>query len=181
MINFQPITGVVNYGFSNYKVYADLDKVQASFKEGTTQPRPTSLTKDADKLTVASYNVENFSANTSGSETPDEKAQNVARAFVQDMHNPDIVGLLEIQDNNGQAKGPDDADASESYARLIQEIKKAGGPTYAYANIDPEYNQDGGAPDANIRVGFLYNPARVSMVDGKHGTRRKRHPMKMVN
>ncbi|MBR3062897.1 MAG: endonuclease/exonuclease/phosphatase, partial [Exiguobacterium sp.] len=38
--------------------------------------------------------------------------------------------------------------------------------TYKYVNIDPENNQDGGAPDANIRVGFLYDPERVSLTEG---------------
>ncbi|MFA1822613.1 5'-nucleotidase C-terminal domain-containing protein [Virgibacillus oceani] len=165
----EPIEGVVNYGYGNYKVYADLDEVEAVFEEGDTQPDPTTtINKDDDKLTVANYNVENFSANTS--ETSAQKAGDIARAFVNDMENPDIVGIVEVMDNNGQTQGPDDADASESYERLIDEIRNQGGVDYDYVNIDPEYNQDGGAPHGNIRVGFLYNPDRVSLVDGEHGT-----------
>lgn len=166
----ESITGVVNYGFSNYKVYADLDEVSAAFKEGDTQPNTTTIEKDEDKLSIASYNVENFSANTNANETPDAKAKNIARAFVDDMESPDIIGVIEVQDNNGQSQGPDDADASKSYERLIKEIKAKGGPEYDYANIDPEYNKDGGAPHGNIRVGFLYNPDRVSLTEAKHGT-----------
>src|SRR5699024_1935467 len=30
-------------------------------------------------------------------------------------------------------------------------------------------NADGGKPTGNIRVGFLYNPERVSMTDADHG------------
>ena len=37
---------------------------------------------------------------------------------------------------------------------------------YQYVNIDPVNNQDGGAPNANIRVGFLYNPERVTLTEG---------------
>ncbi len=55
---------------------------------------------------------------------------------------------------------------NESYERLIQAIVDAGGPRYSYLNIDPVNNADGGAPNANIRVGFLYNPARVSLPEG---------------
>src|SRR5699024_1414937 len=137
----EEVTGVVNYGFNNYKIYSDLEDLEVAFEEGDTQPETTSIVKDDDKLTVAAYNVENFSANSSSNETPDEKAENIARAFVQDMESPDIVGVIEVQDNNGQNQGPNDADASESYMRLIDEIERAGGPTYDYVNINPEYNQ----------------------------------------
>ncbi|WP_373895427.1 5'-nucleotidase C-terminal domain-containing protein [Virgibacillus sp. CBA3643] len=164
----EPVDGVVNYGFGNYKVYANLEEVESVFEEGDTQPEQTSIEKDDAKLTVATYNVENFSANES--ETSQQKAEDIARAFVSDMENPDIVGIVEVMDNNGQEQGPDGANASESYERLIDEIRNQGGPDYDYANIDPAYNQDGGAPHGNIRVGFLYNPERVSLTDGEHGT-----------
>ncbi|MUV37248.1 Endonuclease YhcR [Lentibacillus sp. JNUCC-1] len=164
----EAITGVVNYGYGNYKVYSNLDEVKSVFKEGNTEPQKTTITKEADKLTVASYNVENFSNNKS--ETPPKKAENIAKAFVDGMNSPDIIGIVEVMDNNGQDKGPNDADASESYERLISEIKAQNGPTYEYANINPEYNKDGGAPNGNIRVGYLYNPDRVTMIDGQKGS-----------
>ncbi|SFB11195.1 LPXTG-motif cell wall anchor domain-containing protein [Lentibacillus halodurans] len=164
----ETVDGVVNYGYGNYKVYADLEDAESVFEEGDTKPEQTSIVKDEDKLTVATYNVENFSANDR--ETSPQKAESIARAFVSDMNIPDIVGIVEVQDNNGQDEGPQDADASESYQRLIDEIKNQGGPDYDYANIDPAYNQDGGAPHGNIRVGFLYNPERVSLMDGDAGT-----------
>ncbi|WP_182199825.1 S-layer homology domain-containing protein [Paraliobacillus salinarum] len=163
-----PLSGVVMYGYGNYKVYTDLSDAEKAFKEGSTKPEKTDIVKAEDELTVASYNVENFSNNTS--QTSEQKAQNIARAFVEDMNSPDIIGVVEVQDNNGQDEGPDNADASESYQRLIEDIEGRGGPTYAYANINPEYNQDGGAPGGNIRVGYLYNPDRVSLTDAEHGT-----------
>ena len=98
------------------------------------------------------------------SETSDDKAQKLARAFAKDMQNPDIIGVTEVQDNNGAKAG--DSAANESYERLIAEIEKAGGVKYEYVNIDPVNNADGGAPNANIRVGFLYNPDRVKLTKG---------------
>ncbi|SFD86155.1 hypothetical protein SAMN05216238_1053 [Lentibacillus persicus] len=160
-----PMTGVVNYGYQNYKIYADLADMENAHSAGPAEPETTTIKKRDDELTVASYNLENFSNNASSGETPDAKAEKLARAFAHDMESPDIVGVTEVQDNNGQDAGPDDADASESYERLIDEIEEAGGVSYDYANINPEYNEDGGAPDANIRVGFLYNPDRVSLAD----------------
>src|SRR5699024_5418385 len=107
-----------------------LEDIEVAFEEGETEPKETILKQDRDKLSIAAYNVENFSANTS--ETSEEKAANIARAIVQDMHAPDIVGLIEMQDNNGMDSGPEDADASETFTRLIQVIEEAGGPTYDY-------------------------------------------------
>lgn len=161
----EAVTGVVNYGFGNYKVYADLADLEGAFKEGPTQPKGTKIEKDEDKLTVAAYNVENFSANTS--ETPKAKAENIAKAFVDNMNSPDIIGIVEVMANNGQASTS--PEAHKSYERLVDEIKTVGGPAYEFANIDPEFNKDGGAPGGNIRVGYLYNPERVDFVEGKHG------------
>lgn len=45
----------------------------------------------------------------------------------------------------------------------------AGGPAYRWRQIDPQNNQDGGQPGGNIRVGFLFNPKRVSFVDRPGG------------
>lgn len=159
-----PIIGVVGYSFQNYKIYVSLDEMKKAHIKGNAKPEQTTIKYDDEKLTVASYNLENFSNNKSSNETPDAKAQKLARAFAKDMNSPDIIGVTEVQDNNGQLTG--DAKANESYERLIAEIEKAGGVKYRYVNIDPENNKDGGAPNANIRVGFLYNPERVSLTEG---------------
>lgn len=155
------IVGVVGYSYQNYKIYANLAAMQNAHVKGSVTPEQTHIVKDDKKLTIGSYNLENFSNNTK--ETSADKAAKLARAFVKDLQSPDIVGVTEVQDNNGASAG--DAAANESYERLINEIVKAGGVKYAYANIDPVNNADGGAPDANIRVGFLYNPERVTLAD----------------
>ncbi len=161
------IIGVVNYGFQNYKIYADLADLKAKHTAGDVQPEQTTIEYKEDQLTVASYNLENFSNNRASNETPEEKVEKLARAFVRDMKNPDIVGVTEVQDNNGQV---DDGttDASGSYQRLIDKIKSIGGVEYQFTNVDPANNGDGGAPGANIRVGFLYNPERVSLTGGEN-------------
>lgn len=157
-----PITGIVGYSYQNYKIYADLNDMSQKLVKGSTTPEKTSLKKDEKKLTIASYNLENFSNNTG--ETSNEKAKKLARAFVHDMEKPDIIGVTEVQDNNGSSAG--NSEANQSYERLIKTIKDAGGPEYKYLNIDPVNNADGGAPNANIRVGFLYNPERVGLPEG---------------
>lgn len=161
-----PITGVVGYSFQNYKIYVSLDEMKAAHTKGNAMPEKTTIVKAEDKLTIASYNLENFSNNTKT--TTADKARKLARAFAIDMQNPDIIGVTEVQDNNGPDAG--DSKAAASYERLIQAIKDAGGFQYEYVNIDPVNNEDGGQPNANIRVGFLYNPARVTLTEGApHG------------
>ena len=44
-----------------------------------------------------------------------------------------------------------------------------GGPHYQYIDVAPEDKKDGGAPGGNIRVGFLYNPERVTLTPGTPG------------
>ena len=58
-----PITGVVGYSFQNYKIYVALDEMKAAHKKGNATPEKTTIVKADDKLTIASYNLENFSNN----------------------------------------------------------------------------------------------------------------------
>lgn len=158
--------GVLGYGFGNYQIWTDETDVP-EIVEGETQPEQTWIENADDKLTVSTYNVENFSADPN--HTSDEKAQRIAESFVNDLNSPDIIAMVEVQDSDGPiASG--NPDASESYERLIEDIQAAGGPEYAWTDIAPEYNQDGGQPGGNIRVGFLYNPERVDLSEGTKGT-----------
>ncbi|MFO3701820.1 endonuclease/exonuclease/phosphatase family protein [Staphylococcus felis] len=161
-----PLTGVVGYGYQNYKVLIDTQDMKKAYQDSHHFPKGTTIEPSQNKLTVASYNLENFSNNTSS--TSDDKAQKIAKGIVTHMKKPDIIGVTEVQDNNGPDEG--NADADQSYQRLIRSVIAAGGPTYRYVNIDPEPNEDGGQPNANIRVGFLYNPNRVTFNDTiQHG------------
>ena len=157
------ITGVVSYGFSNYRIFSDRASLP-ELKEGSLKQEKTKFKEHAKKLTVASYNVENFSPSVSP-----EKTTKLAKAIAENLNQPDIIGLTEVQDNDG-ASNSGNTDASESYQVLIEKIRELGGPAYAYTDIAPNNNEDGGAPGANIRVGFLYNPERVSLVDAPKGT-----------
>lgn len=157
------IKGVVSYSFSNYKVLSNKSDLPPLI-EGPTARETTTITPDPEKLTIASYNVENFSA-----KADDAKVTKLAQAIVQNLKQPDIIGLAEIQDNDGETDSGN-TNADQSFAKLINKIKELGGPEYAYTDIAPENNKDGGAPGGNIRVGFLYNQDRVSLVEGIKGT-----------
>src|SRR5690606_12889139 len=158
--------GVLGYGFGNYQIWTEESELPAIVDGGTT-PEETWIENKEDELTVAAYNVENFSADPS--HTSDAKAQRIAESFVDDLNSPDVIVMVEVQDNDGPIAS-NNSDASASYERLITDIETAGGPTYAWTDIAPEYNQDGGQPDGNIRVGYLYNPKRVTLSEGTKGT-----------
>ncbi len=157
------IAGVVSYNYSNYKVLTDKNELPELVKGETTRDT-TTISADSEKLTIASYNVENFS-----SKTDDAKVTKLAKAIVESLKQPDIIGLTEMQDNNGETDDGTTA-SDESFQTLIAKISELGGPTYAYTDIAPEDKQDGGVPGGNIRVGFLYNKDRVSLAEGTKGT-----------
>lgn len=157
------IKGVMSYGYSNYKVLTKKDSLPP-LVEGSNAREITSIVPADGKLTVASYNVENFSPKVDPA-----KVTRLAEAIVKNLKNPDIIGLTEVQDNDG----PTDSgttDASESAALLIETIKNLGGPTYKYTDIAPADKKDGGQPGGNIRVGFLYNENRVELMEGTKGS-----------
>ncbi|MEM6855242.1 MAG: endonuclease/exonuclease/phosphatase family protein [Planctomycetota bacterium] len=152
------VTGVVDYAFGDYELLL----TQAPVLVGGGGARETSgLRGSKNRLTVASYNVLNLDP----FDGPN-KFNALAGDIANGLNSPDIVALQEIQDSDGP--GLDfrlDADATA--AALIAAIENAGGPTYEYVDVPPpNANIDGGEPTGNIRVGYLYNPARVDLVPG---------------
>ena len=160
------IIGVVTYKNKTYKI--DPSSVPA-IQDGGLKREVSKIYPSEDKLTIASYNIENFSANSSGhDETPEEKVDKIANSFIKEVHSPDIITLIEVQDNNG---GVNDGtvDGVKSGEKLAQRIKTLGGPDYKYTEIAPVDGKDGGKPGANIRVAYLYNPKRVTLIGKEKG------------
>lgn len=150
------ITGVMGYAFGNFEVLP-LSEFQVQ-KAHPLVRETTDLIGGHGQLTVATMNVKNLDPRDG------RRFDKLAQIIVENLQLPDIIGLQEIQDNNGRS---DDGtvDASETYAKLISAIRTAGGPTYAFRDIAPANNQDGGQPGGNIRVGFLFRPSRVQCID----------------
>jgi predicted extracellular nuclease len=130
---------------------------------GTVQhnhlPRVRATAGDKHQLSVATYNVENLAPSD-----PAAKYQALAEGVVTNLASPDIVSLEEIQDNSG-ATDDGTVAADQTLTKLTAAIVTAGGPHYAWREIDPVDDKDGGQPGGNIRVAFLYDPSRVSFVD----------------
>jgi hypothetical protein len=150
------VVGVVDYSFGNFEV---LNTTPLAGTSGGLQREVTTLTGDHTNMTVATFNVENLDPGDGAA-----KFTALAEVIVTNLQSPDVVALEEVQDNNGPTK---DAvvDANATYTLLITAIMAAGGPGYEFRQINPVDDQDGGEPGGNIRVGFLFNPARVAFVD----------------
>lgn len=144
--------------YTNYGGYEIAATTLGTLVKGTTQPS-VAKPAHADQLSLATYNVENLAPSDGAS-----KFQKLAQGIVHNLASPDIVSLEEVQDNDGET---DDGvvDANVTLDELTAAIVAAGGPQYDWTQVDPVNDQDGGAPGGNIRIAFLYNPARTSLVD----------------
>lgn len=153
------IVGVLDYSFGNFKLLntAPLPPVTGALARESAAPA-------GDKqLSIATFNVENLDPSDVS------RFAQLAGLIVGNLSSPDILSLEEVQDNNG-ATNDSVVDANQTYTTLIAAITAAGGPTYEFRQINPVDDQDGGEPGGNIRVGFLFNPARVDFIDRPGGT-----------
>jgi hypothetical protein len=162
-----PVVGPLDYSFENYKIQA---LVTPTFVESPNEREVAGDAHPSD-LTVATFNVENLAAVNAQS-----KFDQLAGLIANNLGAPAIVGIEEVQDDNGAPPLPNsnngNVDASQTWAKLIAAIEDAGGPTYAFRQIDPVNNAEGGAPGGNIRVGFLFRTdlPHLSFVDRPGGT-----------
>lgn len=170
------VQGVVGYNFGWYEVQAT--RPITAEATGGLAPETTTLTGDRDHLTVGSINLENLDPkvedvnlvqNHDPANVDDDigsgKLDRLAEQIVSNMKAPDIVALQEVQDGDG-AEITGETSAAETARVLIEAIVAHGGPRYAYVDVAPENGTSGGQPGGNIRVGFLYNPDRVDLVEG---------------
>lgn len=152
------VEGVLDYDFGAFKlnVLETPELVDNELERQVTEPQ-------GEDLAVGTYNVENLHPDL-GEEVFARHAENIA----VNLESPDVVSLVEIQDNTG----PEDdgvVAADETLDFLVEEVSKAGGPDYEWRQIDPEDGADGGEPGGNIRVAYLFNPERVDFDDREGG------------
>ena len=161
-----PVTGVVSFAFGQYEVLAT--EPYTVVQPSALQPETSDLRGGADALTVATYNVLNLDPNDADGNTDvaDGQFAAVAGQVVRNLNAPDILGLQEIQDDDGAAN-TGVTSASSTLQTLADAIVDAGGPRYTA--IDNPFITDGetgGEPGGNIRVAFLYRDDRVDLVEG---------------
>ena len=177
------VTGVISYSFGNFEILPTEDFTPNITSSGL-QPESSSLSPGPDQLTIAAYNVLNLDPKVENISLVDDQDEDeidddlgdgrfdaIAAQIVNNLNSPDIIGLQEVQDNDGAEITAVTA-ADVTLQTLIDRIVAAGGPTYAFIDnpevlpIPDAVNTErptGGQPGGNIRTAFLYNPARVSV------------------
>ncbi|QID17534.1 PEPxxWA-CTERM sorting domain-containing protein [Nitrogeniibacter mangrovi] len=146
------VVGVLDYSFSNYKLQITS---APTVSRGALVPE-VAAPRAANRLAIASYNVENLAGNAASS-----RFDAIAQQIVGNLASPQLIALQEVQDNTGASN--DGVVASEqTLDRLTTAIKAAGGRDYGYVVIDPVNNADGGQPGGNIRNAYLYDKSTVS-------------------
>jgi uncharacterized protein len=152
------VTGILSYNFQNYEVLVT-EAVTVTTDVGALSREITALQGTANRLSMATYNVENL-------DPGDGKFTILASDIVLNLRAPDIISLNEIQDADG-AGGGTDLSGYVTAQGLIDAIAAIGGPNYVYTEVTPTTaNSTGGEPGGNIRNGFLYNADRVGYVAG---------------
>lgn len=154
------VTGVLDYGFGNYKFQVTQTPTVIDGGVQREKTTPSSVLQ----VSVATFNVENLDP----SDGP-AKFDGLAQAVVKNLASPDILGLEEVQDNDGAVNSGSTA-ADLTLNTLAAAIRKAGGPKYAWREIDPVDGAEGGEPGGNIRVAFMFRTDRpVKFVDRAGG------------
>lgn len=155
----QAIVGVVDYSYGNFKLQpiVKLTGISSNLERESARPAGD------DELSIASYNVENLDALDA-----ETRFSDLARNIVENLQSPDIVCLVEVQDNNGPF-ADEIVDADATYEKIINAIAALNGPEYQYRDIAPVVNQDGGEEGGNIRVGFLFRTDRGLRFIDKQG------------
>ena len=171
------VTGIVNYFGGEYEIDPS-GTVAVAASAAPLARETTNLIGTVSGLSYASFNLENL-APVATRATGDTDATYAAKQAIVDarfvthaneivnaLKSPDIIGVQEVQDADGENAGSDLSGAATAQ-KLIDAIAAAGGPVYRYVEVAPTAtNVSGGAPNGNIRNGFLFNTARVSYVEG---------------
>lgn len=152
------VTGIMSYNFNYYELLVT-EAVTITTDAGALPRETTALQGNADRISIAAYNVENL-------DPGDAKFNLLANDIVVNLRAPDVISLEEIQDADGAGNGTD-LSGTVTAQKLIDAIVTAGGPTYTYIEVAPSAaGTTGGEPGGNIRNGFLYRTDRVSYVTG---------------
>ncbi len=156
-----PIVGVMDYNFGNpflEVTSTGLTRIANGVTREVTDP------VQPGQLAISTFNFENLAP-----DNPQSKFDGLASLIVNNLRSPDLIAGEEVQDNSG-ATDNGVVDATQTLSKLTDAVVAAGGPRYAWREIDPVDDADGGQPGGNIRQVFLFRTDRgLSFVDRAGG------------
>nr|VWP01052.1 Small G-protein Ras2 [Ganoderma boninense] len=159
-MQFSDITGVVVYQFGFYYLVPFTAPKVVSTPSSVIPPATIVPSDDECTITLGDYNIENMAPNSSHMPT-------VANHIANFLNTPDIMFVQEVQDNSGPT---DDGVviANLTLTNLSNAVQSAGNASavYNFTEISPVNDQDGGEPGGNIRVAYLFNTTKFSLVPG---------------
>ena len=150
------ITGIIQYSFGFYSILP-LAAPTVKSSRSPSLPPPTGIKSKGrcNGLSIASYNIENFTPGNS-------RIPLVADHIATYLRAPTIVFIQEIQDDSS-ATNDGVVDANLTLSGLTQAIQERTGIPYDFVDVDPINNADGGQPGGNIRNAYLFNPNEVRL------------------
>ena len=157
------ITGIIQYNFGFYSILPlTAPTVQSSRSPALPPPTGIKSKGRCNGLSIASYNIENFSPGNS-------RIPLVADHIATYLGAPSILFVQEIQDDSGPT---DDGtvDANLTLSDLTQAIQERTGIPYDFVDVDPVNDADGGQPGGNIRNAYLFNPNEVRLFKPNPGS-----------
>lgn len=157
------ITGIVQYNFGFYSILP-LTAPSVKSSQSPALPPPSRIKSNGrcNNLSVASYNIENFTPGNS-------RIPLVADHIATYLGAPSVVFVQEVQDNSG-ATNDGIVDANLTLSDLTQALEERTGIPYDFVDVDPVNNADGGQPGGNIRNAYLFNPNHVRLYKPNPGS-----------
>lgn len=166
------VTGPLNFRSGSYQMAVNH---AIEVKPSSIDIEKTKLHPTKDQLTILTLNGFNLDVHIESADkvksprldidddVGDGRFDSLASAVVSQAGSPDIIALQEIQDNDG-AELSTEVRANKTLELLAEVIAGMGGPSYAWVDLPPVLDSDGGQPGGNIRNAYLYNTDRVELV-----------------
>ncbi|KAL9026262.1 MAG: hypothetical protein Q9196_005044 [Gyalolechia fulgens] len=157
------ITGIVQYNFGFYSILP-LTAPSVTSSRSPALPPPSEIKSNGrcNRLSVGSYNIENFTPGNS-------RIPRVVDHIATYLRAPSVIFVQEIQDNSG-ATNDGIVDANLTLSDLTEALQERTGIPYSFVDVDPVNNADGGQPGGNIRNAYLFNPNEVRLYKPNPGT-----------
>lgn len=151
-----PLVGVLGYKDGNFRLH--LTSMPRRVDNGLAAEAVAAIT--ANQLRVGTFNVHGLSVQNTTAEY-----DALASIIVTNLKSPDLLLLEEVQDNSASATAGI-VTANGTLAKLGAAVVRAGGAQYAWRQVDPVNNADGGEFNGNIRSVFFFRTDRgLSFID----------------